>query len=527
MKTARFILISSFLCIHLTSVGYPAEKEVMLIADDAEGQAQMCADVFRGTVIVGVHSHVGLAKIYERNGGEWEEKFNLIAKDGDKDNLGFSVAVNGPLGRGGANIAIVGAPQHDGTADDSGGAYIFTKSGGDWKQRAKLTADDGGAADNLGHAVSVDRITAVVGAPKSDAADNNSGAAYVFVLDGSWKLQAKLVPKDLGRSDAFGYVVFVRKNTIVVGAPGHTHNGIRFAGAAYVFARQGERWVEQAKLTADDAAQSDRFGHSVALSGDTIVVGAPLHDTDRGADTGAAYVFTLAGGTWKQEAKLTIKSARKADQLGFGVATSGKVAVLGTKARDEGQRASGAAYAFVQTGGVWEEKNQVVPLIPIKDGFFGFWVAMSENTVVVSAHSKPKGGPGLADGAAAFVYSSIEDFGTPPFGVDSFGLQVTTLGKVKQTALLQNFPNPFNPETWFPYYLANDVPVSFRIYNVRGQLINELTLGVQKAGAYLTRDTAAYWDGLDQFGSVVSTGVYFYTLETGQFQATRRMLILK
>ena len=152
---------------------------------------------------------------------------------------------------------------------------------------------------------------------------------------------------------------------------------------------------------------------------------------------------------------------------------------------------------------------------------------MSENTVVVSAHSKLKGGPGLADGAAAFVYSSIEDFGTPPFGVDSSGLQVTTLGQVKQTALLQNFPNPFNPETWFPYYLANDVPVSIRIHNVRGQLINELALGVQKEGAYLTRDTAAYWDGLDQLGTTVSTGVYFYSLEAGQFQATRKMLILK
>ena len=252
-----------------------------------------------------------------------------------------------------------------------------------------------------------------------------------------------------------------------------------------------------------------------------------MHDTDRGADTGAAYVFTLAGGTWKQEAKLTIKSARKADQLGFGVATSGKVAVLGTKARDEGQRASGAAYAFVQTGGVWEEKNQVVPLIPIKDGFFGFWVAMSENTVVVSAHSKPKGGPGLADGAAAFVYSSIDDFGTPPFGVDPSGLSVTTFGSVKRSALHQNFPNPFNPETWIPYFVANDVSAAIRIYNIRGQLMRELNLGVQRAGGYLTRDSAAYWDGRDQLGSLVSSGVYFYTLEAGEFQATRRMLILK
>ena len=527
MKTARFILISSLLCIRLASVAYPAEKEVMLIADNAEGQAQMCADVFRDTVIVGVHSHVGLAKIYGRNGEEWEEELDLIVKDGDKDNFGYSVAINGPLGRGSASIAIVGAPQHDGAADDSGAAYIFARSGGDWKQRAKLTPDDGSKADNLGHAVSVDRSTAVVGAPKSDAAGNNSGAAYVFVLDGAWKQQAKLVPKDLGRSDAFGYVVFVRKNTIVVGAPGHTHSGIRFAGAAYVFARQGERWVEQAKLTADDAAQSDRFGHSVALSGDTIVVGAPLHDTDRGADTGAAYIFSPEGGTWKQQAKLGIKGARKADQLGFGVATNGKVVVLGSKARDEGDRASGAAYAFVRADGVWEEKNQVVPLFPIKDGFFGFWVAISENTVVVSAHPKAKGGPGLADGAAAFVYSSIDDFGTPPFGVHPAGMKVTTLGLAKRTALFQNFPNPFNPETWIPYFVAHDVPAAIRIYNIRGQLMRELNLGVQKTGGYLTRDSAAYWDGRDQFGSHVSSGVYFYTLEAGKFQATRRMLILK
>ena len=147
--------------------------------------------------------------------------------------------------------------------------------------------------------------------------------------------------------------------------------------------------------------------------------------------------------------------------------------------------------------------------------------------MVVSAHPKAKGGPGLADGAAAFVYSTIDDFGTPPFGVDPLGLQVTALGQIKRTALLQNFPNPFNPETWFPYVLANDGPVSIRIWDVRGQLINELALGVQKAGSYLTRDTAAYWDGLNQLGSVVSTGVYFYTMEAGQFQATRRMLILK
>ena len=125
------------------------------------------------------------------------------------------------------------------------------------------------------------------------------------------------------------------------------------------------------------------------------------------------------------------------------------------------------------------------------------------------------------------VYSSINDFDTPPFSVNPTGLRITSLGKVKRTALFQNFPNPFNPETWLPYRLASDSPVSFRIYNAQGQLMRELDLGLQKAADYLTRETAAYWDGRNRFGETVSSGVYFYTLEAGSYEATRRMLILK
>ena len=151
--------------------------------------------------------------------------------------------------------------------------------------------------------------------------------------------------------------------------------------------------------------------------------------------------------------------------------------------------------------------------------------------VVVSAHNAPNidhPATNRGHGAAAYVYNSEEDFGTPPFlAVEPFGLRVTTLGQVKRTALLQNFPNPFNPETWLPYRLAADAPVTLGIYNVRGQLMRELNLGVQKAGGYLTRETAAYWDGRDQVGETVSSGIYFYTLHAAPFQATRRMLILK
>jgi hypothetical protein len=95
------------------------------------------------------------------------------------------------------------------------------------------------------------------------------------------------------------------------------------------------------------------------------------------------------------------------------------------------------------------------------------------------------------------------------------------------TALFQNFPNPFNPDAWIPYQIAKDASVTIKIYNVKGQLIRTLELGEQKAGVYVRKDRAAYWDGRDDKGEKVASGVYFYTLRTSDFTATRKMVILK
>ena len=121
----------------------------------------------------------------------------------------------------------------------------------------------------------------------------------------------------------------------------------------------------------------------------------------------------------------------------------------------------------------------------------------------------------------------IEDFGTPPFSVKPIGLQVTTFGRVKRTDLLQNFPNPFNPETWIPYRLARNGDVHVTIYDANGALVRTLDLGYQAAGHYVNLSSAVYWDGRNQDGENVASGLYFYTLSTHDFKATRRMLIQK
>ncbi len=545
MKTLQIICISVVLGFALGAVNHIAyaQKEVKLIGapDGMRNKARMPADLLGDTIIIGAHAvgflnTDGFAKIYTLSRNKWEETAELIRGDRDKENpgqasFGFAVAITGPPGRGDPRYAIVGSPSsghQGGVAADGGAAYVFGKNAQNWKQEAKLLAEDAVSGDAFGWAVDIDDTTAVIGVPKDDDAGPNSGSVYVFVKDANtWKQQGKLVARDTARSDSFGEIVAIEADTIVVGAPGHTHANIRFSGAVYVFGRQGERWVEKAKITAEDAAKSDRFGVSVGVHGDTIIVGSTLNDAGRGKDAGAAYVFVREGNAWKQQAKLVGDDSRAGDHFGAGVATTGKIAVIGAPLYEEEGLGSGAAYAFLNTDGVWKETEKIVPDDPVKGQVFGSAVAISRDTVIVTAGAAAEGAPGFGNGSAAYVYSAEKNFGLPPYAVDPNGLQVTTLGSVKRTALLQNFPNPFNPETWLPYHLATDAPVSLSIYNVRGQLMRELDLGSQKAGSFLNRETAAYWDGTNQFGEGVASGVYFYTLRAGSFHATRRMLVLK
>ena len=114
-----------------------------------------------------------------------------------------------------------------------------------------------------------------------------------------------------------------------------------------------------------------------------------------------------------------------------------------------------------------------------------------------------------------------------PVAVEPGGKRIVILGAVKRNQLLQNFPNPFNPETWIPFRLANESHVTIHIYNTAGQLVRRLSLGTMPAGDYSSQAQAVYWDGRNQVGEPVSSGVYLYTIHAGDFSATRKMLVRK
>jgi hypothetical protein len=174
----------------------------------------------------------------------------------------------------------------DGHADQ-GAAYVFTRSGSSWSQQAKLVAGDGAAEDWFGYSVALDGNTAVVGALGADIDGNvDQGAAYVFTHSGStWSEQAKLTTADGAAADFFGWSVALEGDTALVGAPDADVEGSAHQGAVYVFVHSGTDWSEQDKLTAGDGTTYDAFGVSAALDGDTALVGPLASNVTRAPHT--------------------------------------------------------------------------------------------------------------------------------------------------------------------------------------------------------------------------------------------------
>ncbi|MEI7849657.1 MAG: hypothetical protein WCK35_27930 [Chloroflexota bacterium] len=250
----------------------------------------------------------GAVYVYKRVNGIWLRAARLSASDGGvNDKFGFSVAISG-------DTIVVGEPYN--FPSSIGQVYVFVKPAGGWSdmtQTAILTASGGVSADLFGYSVGVSADTVVVGASQAFV---NQGAAYVFVKPPSGWVNhtetAKLTSSDGGLNDEFGYSVAISKNTIAVGATSHTRGANAAQGTVYVFSKPGGGWVtatQTVSLVALDGAAFDRLGASVAISGDTIVAGA-YGDTITYANQGSAYVFVKPGSTWNSLGATISQSAK-------------------------------------------------------------------------------------------------------------------------------------------------------------------------------------------------------------------------
>jgi hypothetical protein len=376
-------------------------------------------------------SSAGAAYVFQQDsagGPAWRQVARLQASDAQfQDSFAEAVSISGDT------IAIGARGEDGGTGDPVSGAgavYVFERDHGGkdkWGQIQKILAPDAEADAGFGRSVALDGDTMVVGASGEDGEPGDPcadcGAAYVFqyVSGHDWLHAATLRASDGQANDIFGHSVAISGGTVVVGAYGEDGVGdaVNLAGAVYVFQRDEGgpgNWGEVEKLTASDLQDTDRFGYSVAVAGDVLLVGAFGEDGGLGdpiPGAGAVYIFEdLSTLGWTQIRKIYASDVAVADSFGYSVALSNDTAIIGAIREDGGAGdpvdGAGAAYVFIRHYGgtnAWGEVARLAAPDPGLNDNFGY-VAISGRNIIVGAESED-GGPGdpLANAGAAYAFN--------------------------------------------------------------------------------------------------------------------------
>ncbi|MCG6167708.1 FG-GAP repeat protein [Leptospira sanjuanensis] len=396
----------------------------------------------------------GAAYVFRNVSGNWIQEAYLKASNANtNDRFGISVAISG-------DTIVVGATL-DGS---SGSAYVFQRTGTTWVQEAMLKASNFDMGDQFGSDVAIDGDVIVVGAQWEDSNQstitngttasvnngrNDSGAAYVFRRNtGVWTQEAYLKASNSDSGDYFGSSVSISGDTIAIGAYQESSQSVsinggiasgdnsKFAsGAVYVYRRSAGIWAEEAFLKASNLDTSDRFGFSVAIVGNTIVVGSPLEDSNENTvvngstassdnsngSAGAAYVFARNGTVWTQQAYVKTPNVQGGDQFGTSVAIDGDRILIGAINEGSNQTTvtngilndwndqapqSGAAYLFQKVSGVWEMEAYFKAPNPDVADLFGISVAISGNRIAIGASQECSNQTTISSGSTASADNS-------------------------------------------------------------------------------------------------------------------------
>lgn len=383
----------------------------------------------------------GAVYVFVKTNGTWTQEAYLKASNPDTDDyFGGAVAISHDtivVGAGTESSSSTGVngDQNNNSSYRSGAVYVFRRSGTSWQQEAYIKASNTGSDDRFGAAVSIDGDTMVVGALREDSnatgidgSQNNddsfnSGAAYVFHRNGStWTQQAYLKASNSGDGDNFGISVAVSGETIVVGAWNEDSNATGVngdqqnndsanSGAAYVYRRTGETWIQQAYLKAsntDDYDNYEQFGWDVAVHGDTIAVSSRYEasisrgingdQTDNSNTSGAVYVYRRDNNdTWQQEAYIKSSNSDGGDDFGAAISLSKDILVVGANLEDSNATGidgdqdnndyydSGAAYVFRRHGTNWTQTHYLKASNTDAYDSFGLSVGVSCGRLVIGA----------------------------------------------------------------------------------------------------------------------------------------------
>lgn len=438
----------------------------------------------------------GKAYIYNYTGGNWAFHSSLVPEEIYNFHLfGSSVALDG-------GTIVIGAPGDKDNGLFYGAIYVYEYFDGVWNQTAKLFPSDGIMMEQFGKSIDIANNRIVAGAPFGDGEINKSGAAYVFEKRGEvWIETAKLIPSNSKTNDMFGYDVAIRNDgTVVVGTP-RSAGLNQGEGAIYVFRYNGS-YSKPIKLFDEKGSLGDRFGFSVSIDKNRIAVGSYMSENNS-IFPGAVSVFAENEGIWSLETKIFDDNDHN-DYFGYDIVVKSNYLLIGTPSADiESAFNAGSASLYKFNGSIWEKDKRFQLQGINKNDYFASSVAMDTVNLLIGARLF-----GETDKGAAY----IERINSPP-GIlpDKYSLS-------------QNYPNPFNPFTTINYALPVASRVRLFVYDALGRRVEILVNEDKSAGYFETVWNAKYY----------SSGVYFLKIEAEPFDKThssfssvKKMILLK
>jgi len=304
----------------------------------------------------------------------------------------------------------------------AGAVFVDVRGVSGWVHQQRLVSPEPSSYACFGNSVAVSGDTLVIGEFRDDGSGQGPGKVHVFVRHaGVWSLQQSLVATGTAASRrGFGESVAVSGDSIVVGAPYATIDGEAEVGAAFVFTRAGTVWAQEKRLLAPSPDGDDFFGQAVALDGDTALVGAYMDDNTAGVNAGSAFVFARDGGLWQRTASLRPSDSDIGNQFGSAVALSGDTALVASERYEYG---AGAAFVFVRSGSAWTQQAELAAADGQDDYYFGACVALEGDRALVGA---PQAGPWVQySGLVGAAYSYVR------VGADWY--QEAKLGNLEET----------------------------------------------------------------------------------------------
>ncbi len=307
------------------------------------------------------------------------------------DEFGWSSAISG-------DTMVISAPFDDDLGTDAGALYVYDLIDGVWTQTARLMAENGGEADWFARWVKIDGDLIAAGSPFFDPQQDGQamGAVYLFQRENDgWTQIAQVTPSDPHRGTAFGYLLDVEGDLLAVGAPGEAipeeDEEPEVGGAVYVFRRQGDDWIEVAKLKPPVPILGDDFGGEVAIEGEVIIVGSPERQVDGAFGAGTVYVFEPTAAGWEVSSELRPPSVAPLDSFGAAIDIQNGLVAVGSRADITGEN-SGVVYLFERDAASWAAGGSIrAPIATIlgadtvRGDWFGFSVNLHGDLLAVGA----------------------------------------------------------------------------------------------------------------------------------------------